>query len=209
MFARTLIVLALLFPVAALAEPLDITDNVLVEEVPGTHVVSVTVADGDTFTVHNAIDATVDGKPILLAQADTTLRTQDAGSASALGGSGLTQPPSGPESVAPADKLADPIAQPRQAWDDLRAAKKDGWVIAFFAGLLMLAKVAGRLGRDTKWLAFLGRGKAALAVSAAGALAAGCYNAAAEGGAWSAVLIAGAVALFGALDLGEKKSAQA
>jgi hypothetical protein len=107
---------------------------------------------------------------------------------------------------APADKLHDPASSPKAAWDDLRAAKKDGWAIAAFAALVMLCKLASRVGKKFKWLAFLGKGKVAIVVGAAGALATACYNAAAEGGAWSAMLMAGAVAVAGYLDLGEKAS---
>jgi hypothetical protein len=71
----------------------------------------------------------------------------------------------------------------------------------------MLAKGAARLGNNVKWLAFLGKGKVAVVVGAVGALAASCYNAAAEGGAWTAMLMAGGAALFAYLDLGEKVKA--
>ena len=137
-----------------------------------------------------------DGKPVQVAQLDgsATPALSDAGSASA--------PVAVP--AAPADKLADPSTQPKQAWDDLRAAKKDGWAIAAFAALVMLCKLVSRLGKKFKWLAFLGKGKVAIVVGAAGALATACYNAAADGGAWSAMLMAGAVAVAGYLDLGEK-----
>lgn len=121
---------------------------------------------------------------------------------------GSAAPAPAPGSVpAPADKLHDPVASPQAAWDDVKAARKDGWAIAAFAVLVMLAKLAARLGRDVKWLALLGKGKAAVVVGAVGALATACYNAAAEGGAWSAMLMAGAVAVFGYLDLGEKTKA--
>lgn len=136
----------------------------------------------------------------------------DAGvhDAGALVGSGSVLPDAGSASapvVTPADKIPDPIAHPAQAFDELKAAKKEGWSIAAFALLLMLAKAAARLGKNVRWLAVLGKGKVAIVIGAVGALAASCYNAAAEGGAWTAMLMAGAVAVFAHLDLGEKTKA--
>lgn len=127
-------------------------------------------------------------KPILLAQADTA----DAGVEAA------------PSSPAPADKLHDPIAAPKAAWDDVKAAKKMGWPVLVFAVLVMLAKLLGR-AKKYKLLAALGKGKVAVVVGAVGALGTACYNAAAEGGAWSAMLLAGLVAIGHYLDAGEKK----
>ncbi len=114
-----------------------------------------------------------------------------------------------PAPAKPADKLHDPAAAPSAAWDDLKAARKDGWAIAVFAALVMLSKLASRLGKNVKLLAALGKGKVAVVVGAVGALATACYNAAATGGAWSAMIMAGAAAVFGYLDLGEKAKPEA
>jgi hypothetical protein len=74
MFARICLIVALLFPVVAVADdaPLVVSGNIeYATTVPGTRAVTVADANGDTYTVVNAVGATVDRKPILLAQADT------------------------------------------------------------------------------------------------------------------------------------------
>lgn len=201
MFARIALVIALLFPSLASADDaLKFADSpqlataVVTQELgdapdrPGdTHVIAVHAADGDTYTVHQALDATIDGKPILLAQADT-------GSGSALaptdGTAGSATTPAAPQ---PADKLHDPAEHPAQAWDDLKATKKVGWPLAVFAGLIMLCKLLGR-AKKYKLAAFLSKGKTPVLIGMAGALAVACFNAAAEGGAWTAVFVAGVTA---------------
>lgn len=141
MYARILIIIALLFPVVALAQP---------------------VGSGSAVALN-------------------------AGSASAT----------------PADKLHDPTSSPAASWDDVKVAKKVGWPLAVFAVLVMLARLVGKLGGKVSWLA---KGKAAVIVGAVGAIAASCYNAAADGGAWTATLMAGAGALFHYLDAGGKQA---
>jgi hypothetical protein len=133
-----------------------------------------------------------------------TARADDTGSGSAVlapvgvGSATPTAPP------APADKLHDPIAAPGAAWDDIKAAKKVGWSVAVFAALVMLARLLARFGGRVRLLAVLGKGKVAVVVGAVGALAASCYNAAAEGGAWTAMLVAGMTAIGHYLDAGGK-----
>lgn len=108
---------------------------------------------------------------------------QDAGSASAPA-----------PTATPADKLHDPAAHPAAAWDDLKAAKKVGWPLAVFAGLLMACKLLKR-AQKYKLAAFLSKGKMPVLVGMVGALALACFNAAADGGAWTAVFVAGVTAL--------------
>jgi hypothetical protein len=97
--------------------------------------------------------------------------------------------------AAPADQLHDVVDAPKAAWDDVAAAKRVGWSVAVFAGLVIIARLAARLGRNVKLLAVLGRGKVAVVIGAAGAIGASCYNAAIAGGAWTALLSAALVAL--------------
>jgi len=107
--------------------------------------------------------------------------------------------------AAPADKLHDPVSSPAAAWDDVKAAKKVGWSVLVFAVLVMLAKLASR-AKGIKIFAVLGKGKVAVVVGAVGALAASCYNAAAEGGAWTAMLMSGVVALGHYINAGSKEA---
>lgn len=175
---------------AAAATDFNVTESVGDRPPPSSHVVAVHAADGDTYTVNGALEATVDGRPILLAQADT--------------GSAAASHDAGPVTASPATQLHDPISSPSASWDDLKAARKVGWPLVVFAGLIMLAKLAKRGGERFAWLA---RGKTPVVVGALGALGAACYNAAATGGAWSATLFAGVMGLSHFLDAGGKPSA--
>jgi hypothetical protein len=116
------------------------------------------------------------------------------GSGSALAEGSAAGSASAPPAATPADELHDPIAAPAQAWDDVKAAKKVGWAVLVFAVLTMMAKLAGRM-KTVKFFAPLGKGKVAVVIGALGALGASCYNAAAEGGAWTAMLVAGVTAI--------------
>lgn len=175
-------------------EPLLVSEETLNAPVPGTHEVSVTSANGDTVIAYNVVDAKLDGAPILLAQADTSRAPLDAGSASA------PQP-------TPSDTLADPVAAPQQAFDDLKAAKKLGWGLFVLAALVMLCRVLGRLGG---MFTRLRTGKVALVIGAVGSLAVTAYNALALGGTWMAALAAAIVAGAAAWDAqGKPKTAEA
>jgi hypothetical protein len=100
--------------------------------------------------------------------------------------------------VAPADKIAkDPIANPTQAFDDIKAAKKTGWGIFVLTIALVLCRVLARLGGVFKRLR---EGKVALAVAAFTALTMTAFNAIALGGSWVAALAAGVTAAFAAWD---------
>lgn len=125
---------------------------------------------------------------VLVAQADT----------------GSAAPATPAAAPTPADKLHDPLSAPGASWDDLKAAKKVGWPLAVFAGLIMLCKLLAR-AKSVSFLAALGKGKTAVVIGALGALGAACFNAAAEGGAWTALLVAGVTAIGHYLDAGEKE----
>ena len=99
-----------------------------------------------------------------------------------------------------AQAFPDPVDSPAATIDTLKAAKAIGWACLVFAALTVLARVAGRLGKDVKWFAWLGKGKAAVLVGAVGALALATYNALALGGTLIAAALAGLVALAHYLD---------
>lgn len=167
MFARTLLVIALLFPVVAVAQPADpaAVTAPLDAGSASAPAPAKTCADGELLAV------THDGAPVC---------------------------------VRAAAQLHDPVSSPGGSWDDLKAARKVGWPLAVFVVLIALCKLAARLGG--KWK-LLGAGKVAVVIGAVGAVAASCYNAAADGGAWTATLMAGAGALLHYLDAGGKTEA--
>lgn len=99
--------------------------------------------------------------------------------------------------LAPADKLHDPVASPLAAWDDVTAARKIGWPVAVLAGLVMICKGLGAIGRrkgKIAW-AWLGSGKVPIVIGAIGAIAAAAYNALVLGGT---LLAAGFAAIVSA-----------
>jgi hypothetical protein len=98
-------------------------------------------------------------------------------------------------SVLPSDQLHDPLSNPVQSYDDLLAAKHLGWPVLAFALVLMLARVAGTLGKNISWLAVLGQGKVAVVVAGLAAVSASAYNTAFSGGSLVAVLTAAVLAL--------------
>lgn len=105
--------------------------------------------------------------------------------------------------AAPADSLHDPVSSPPAAWDDVKAARKVGWPLVVFAALIMLCKAFRRAGERFAWLA---TGKMPVVVGALGAIATSCYNAAADGGAWTATAFAGLMGLSHYFDAGGKAS---
>lgn len=111
-----------------------------------------------------------------------------AGSSTPIAGAPLLAPATAPS----LSDLHDPISSPAAAFDDVKAAKKIGWLVAVLAGLVLLGK---GLARASQTFAFLGKGKAAIVIALLGTTAAGCYNAAASGGSWTAVLIAAVVGI--------------
>lgn len=174
---RLLLVLALLFPVVANAQSVgEITFAIGSGESPHFPI-AITTVDGDTYTFHKVVDS--DGKPILLAQADTgSAALPDAGPASA---------------PTPTDRLADPTKNPAQALSDIKQAERQGWPVLVFMIGAMLAKLLGR-AKKIAWLAWLDKGRTAIVVGAVGALLTAGYNAMADGGSLYAALYAGAIA---------------
>ena len=207
-------------PSAPDAPPLEIqttegafvsANGVLVPAAPGSLVVAVTASGGETYTVHSATGLEVDGERVLLAEADTAPAETTAPAPSAgenAGSATVAAPDAGSSSSAatPADKLHDPVSAPGAAWDDVKAAKKVGWPVLVFVVLIMLCKLLSR-AKSLPYLAALGKGKAAVAIGALGALGAACYNAAADGGAWTALLVAGLVAIGHYFDADKKAEA--
>lgn len=97
---------------------------------------------------------------------------------------------SGSSAATPADGLRDPLLDPIGAIDDVKAARRVGWAAVLGAVLTMLSLAVGTLGRTVKALAWLRSGSWAIAVGLVGALGAGAYNAATQGGSWMAVVFA-------------------
>jgi len=92
----------------------------------------------------------------------------------------------------PVDELDDPLENPAAAIDDLKAAKRTGWVIFVFAIVTMVARVLGKLGKrkELPWLAWLNRGKTAIGIGLVSSLGAAGYNALADGGSYYALAAA-------------------
>jgi hypothetical protein len=111
---------------------------------------------------------------------------QDAGSASA--------PEPTPAAQTPADKLHDPLHDPKAAVDDMKQAKRQGWAMLAFAIGVIAAKLLGRAKKLPK-LAFLNKGRAAIIVGALCAIMTACYNALADGGSLFAAGYAGLLAV--------------
>jgi hypothetical protein len=120
---------------------------------------------------------------------EASAQADDAGVLAASG--------SAAESTKPSDKIADPIAAPQQAFDDIKAAKKTGWGIFVLTIALVLCRVLSRLGG---MFSKLRQGKVALAVAAFTALTMTMFNAIALGGSWVAAAAAGVTAAFAAWD---------
>lgn len=106
--------------------------------------------------------------------------------------------------VQPQGPIADPIAHPAEAWDELRTAKRTGWPFLIWAALAMLGKALA-YARDKlakvpvvgALAALLAKGKGAMLVAAAGAIGAAGYEALIGGGSLIAALYASVVALAG------------
>lgn len=137
-----------------------------------------------------------DAQPVLVDAGVTT--ALDAGSALAGSGSAV-------EPTKPSDTIDDPIENPSEYISDVRLAKKTGWALAVLVVLFGICKLLGR-AKTIAWLAWLGRGKAALIIGASGAVIAALIDTIALGGTLVAAGYAAVLALFGYLDLGDKKS---
>lgn len=106
----------------------------------------------------------------------------------------------------PASQLHDPLENPMAAWQDELGARKDGWPVALWAAIAMLAKALAYAERSPKWkgapvigpaITWLAIGKRAMAIAAVGVVAPAIYNALALGGSWGAALVAGGMAIAG------------
>jgi len=119
----------------------------------------------------------------------------DTGSAIASVEAGSAATPAPPPTAGSdaASQLHDPLKDPGATISDLKIAKKAGWGLALFAGLVIVCRLLGR-AKSLPKLAFLGQGKTAAIVGAIGAMAVAGYDSLANGGSWAAVL----VILFGA-----------
>jgi hypothetical protein len=105
----------------------------------------------------------------------------DAGSGSAVSASAPA-----------ASQLHDPVSSPAAAFDDVKAAKKFGWLLGVLAAGVVLSKAAGRLIPKVSWL---NKGKVPVITGVILATLAGCYDAAASGGSWTAVAFAALLGL--------------
>lgn len=101
-------------------------------------------------------------------------------------GAGPAPAPAAPK---PSDSLDNPATDPVAAWDDAKAAKKIGWVALVFALGVMLAKLAGTLGKSIRQLAWLDKGKTAVVVGGVLAVGAAGYDTLASGGSLLAVAL--------------------
>ncbi len=96
----------------------------------------------------------------------------------------------------PSDKLHDPISEPAAAFDDLKAAKKQGWAAAILCALVLFTTAFARA--STRWPSsklfawFAKRKTAIFVIGGAGTVAAAAFNVLALGGEWTAVMWAGA-----------------
>ena len=131
--------------------------------------------------------------------ADPVVAADHSEAAGSAAGSAVTTPP-------PADAVSDPLEHPAQAYDQAKAAKREGWAVLVFFCLVALTKALA-YGRDKLagmpvigWAAArLAKGKTAMIVAGIGAVAAAGYNILADGGTLGSALIAAGVALAGAL----------
>jgi hypothetical protein len=110
------------------------------------------------------------------------------------------EPPHGVETVPGRDTstppiVDNPVTNPGEAFDDLKAARKIGWPALVIVGLTMVLLALGSIFPTR--LGPLARGSVAFVFScfSTGALAAG--NAALDGGSWVALGTAGVLAAFG------------
>lgn len=112
-------------------------------------------------------------------------------------GSASVAPVAKPADTAPADKLHDPIDNPKAAYDDVKAAKKLGWGAVALVALILVCRVLGRLsklGGVFKPFKRLAEGKVAVVVASVGTLGITAYNALILEGSWMAAALAALVA---------------
>lgn len=122
--------------------------------------------------------------------------------------------------AAPADALADPLVDPAGAIDDVSQSWRQGWPVFVFAVVTIASLALGKIGKrypKVTWLARFSSGDLAIGLGGTAAVATACYNAAAEGGSWTAIMTGGMAALLAyirldpasATDPGEEPPARA
>lgn len=174
--------------------------------VPGTHVVAVAASDGTTYTITSALAATVDGDPIVLAQADTgsaagptvTVDTASVTAEPADTGSAST-PAAAPDAdsaatVPPIGSPLDELAAVKAKYEALKAAKGSGSkdLLWFAYAALAAAVIRVLLAGLTAWRGDKPKGWAKwAALGLAVPLALLTYYAAGAGW-WQAIVMAGA-----------------
>ena len=133
---------------------------------------------------------------------DAGIAPTDAGAVAGSGsssGSGLTV-----VVTVPPGQLANPAANPIEAYDEIKTAQRAGWPALLFTILALALKGAAYgyvrlqnvpvLGAAAAWLAV---GKRAMAVAGAATVATAIALALTSGTTWTAALMAGALALAG------------
>jgi len=91
---------------------------------------------------------------------------------------------------APHDQLHDPLSDPAATFDDVKAAKRQGWPLAILAVGVILLRIAERLGLIAK------RKTAHTVILGALAIAAAAFDTLVLGGTWMSALYAGVGAFF-------------
>lgn len=84
----------------------------------------------------------------------------------------------------------DPLANPAQAFDDFKALYKVGWPVTVLAGIVVAARLLGRLGGRFAFLS----GKPAAVIAAIASVGASAFDVLALGGSWASVVMAALVA---------------
>lgn len=127
-----------------------------------------------------------------------------SGEGSHVGSAG--EPATALPTTKPSDTVVNPVTQPVQAWSDEKAARKVGWPLAIWLGLVMLGKglaysrdkfkTTPVIGKLAAWLA---KGKGAMILAAIGGCGAAGYDTVVNGGSWVAALVAAGAALGGVM----------
>lgn len=106
----------------------------------------------------------------------------------------------------PSDAVVNPVQHPEQAWDNEKAARKVGWPLAIWLGMVMLGKALA-YSRDKlkttpligKLAAWLAKGKGAMILAAIVGVGAAGYNTMMGGGSWVAAIVAAGAAIGGVM----------
>lgn len=95
---------------------------------------------------------------------------------------GSAMVPAAAPATAPEVKIADPVQQPAQAFDDLKGAKRYGWAGVVFVLLVLITRTGMVYSERVPFLKFLGKGQAHSIIAAVSAFAMTAYNALVLGG---------------------------